>query len=74
MVVMSFRCGRFDSRIGESANIAAARMGNAEFLDPEIRISPRRQAPPVMSNLSIRLSPWQPATPLAYMFSYAQHG
>src|SRR3989344_2835952 len=56
MVVMSCRCGRLATVTGPSHSRVAARIGRAEFFAPEMRISPSRRAPPVIINLSIRIS------------------
>src|SRR5690349_18376269 len=56
MVVMSCRCGRLATVTGPSHSKVAARIGRAEFFAPEMRISPSRRAPPVIINLSIRIS------------------
>src|SRR5690606_8061739 len=55
MVVMSCRCGRLQIVTASSASRVAARIGKAEFLAPEMRISPSRRLPPVIINLSIRV-------------------
>ena len=56
MVVMSCRCGRLATVTGPSHSKVAARIGRAEFFAPEMRISPSRRTPPVIINLSIRIS------------------
>src|SRR5690554_4625333 len=52
MVVMSFRCGRLPTVTGSSASKVAARIGNAAFLAPEMRISPSRGLRPLIRSLS----------------------
>ena len=56
-VVQTHMLPLFDDKlpifIGLSAKSVAAKIGNAEFLDPEMRISPSRGPPPRMINLSI---------------------
>ena len=53
MVRMSRTAGIRLSTTGSSVSSAAANAGSAEFFDPLVAISPRRAAPPLMTNLSI---------------------
>ena len=54
VVVMSCRWGMFPTLTGPSASRVAARIGNAAFFAPEMRISPSSGTPPLMMSLSIR--------------------
>src|SRR5690606_5216341 len=54
MVVISLRWGILVSKMGLSASKVAARIGNAAFLEPEMRISPLNGPPPMIINLSIK--------------------
>ena len=53
VVVMSCRCGTLPIRSDLSVSSDATSTGNAAFLAPEIRISPRSGLPPDTINLSI---------------------
>jgi hypothetical protein len=56
IVVTSLRWGTFAIRSDSSDKIDAARIGRAEFFEPEIVIVPVRGFPPLISNLSTKFS------------------
>ncbi|MCY1199244.1 hypothetical protein D9M72_106440 [compost metagenome] len=57
MVAVSFRCGTLDRASVSAVSRLAHRIGRAEFLAPEMEISPCSGEPPVMRSLSITVLP-----------------
>src|SRR5450830_261375 len=69
MVLTSCNDGTLCNTNSSDVRSAAHKIGNAAFFAPEIRISPFRRVPPVISNLSIMLDTLQ-----ASGFSLIKHG